>query len=77
MDYQQMIFAKALNIEEPFYVKNIDFSEKNSELHIYLDFHKGSKFKCSVCSKDGLEVHDTMEKTWRHLDFFNIKPIYI
>lgn len=33
-------------------------------------FSKGSRFRCSECGREGCEVHDTEEKTWRHLDFF-------
>ena len=73
MDYQYMIFGKALNIEQPFYMKNIEFLEEEGELHMYVDFHKGSKFKCPLCSNDGLSIHDTTEKTWRHLNFFQYR----
>src|SRR5450755_4336250 len=31
---------------------------------------KGTTFSCPECDRSGLKAHDTEEKTWRHLDFF-------
>lgn len=73
MDYQHYLFAQALNIQEPLYIKKVDFNIDTGELHIFIDFKEGSKFKCAVCNLDGVSVHDTEEKTWRHLDFFQYK----
>ena len=42
--------------------------DKSKELYIYIDFKKGAKFEDesgALC-----DVHDTTEKTWRHLNFF-------
>ncbi len=35
-----------------------------------MDFPRGATFCCPECDRAGLKVHDTEEKTWRHLDFF-------
>lgn len=40
------------------------------ELHVTIDFSPGSRFACSECAESGLEVHDTLERTWQHLGFF-------
>lgn len=69
----EQLFASALMISEPLYVKNVDFDPAVGELHIHIDFRKGSKFKCPICGDSGLKVHDTIEKTWRHLNFFQYK----
>lgn len=71
----EMLFAAALNIKEPLYIKEVNFNEKTGEpeLHIYIDFKKGAKFACKECSKTGLSVHDTVDKEWRHLNFFQYK----
>lgn len=69
----EQLFASALQINEPMYVKKVDFDLNEGELHIYIDFRKGAKFKCAVCEQEGLNVHDTVEKTWRHLNFFQYK----
>lgn len=69
----EQLFASALMINEPLFVKNVDFDPAKGELHIHIDFRKGSKFKCPICGDKGLNVHDTIDKTWRHLNFFQYK----
>jgi transposase len=69
----EALFAIALQIQEPLIVKRIEFDKNLGELHIHIDFRKGSKFCCAVCGKNGMEVYDTIEKTWRHLNFFQYK----
>ena len=68
----QKLFEQALNIKEPWYIKSIDFDYSQKRLDISLDFRKGSQFEYT--SKEGEllygGVHDTREKTWRHLNFF-------
>lgn len=68
-----MLFAAALQIQEPLYVKKVEFLKDEGELHMHIDFRKGAKFRCPVCGIDGLSIHDTIEKTWRHLNFFQYK----
>ena len=36
----EMLFAAALNIKEPLYIKEVTFNEQAGELHIYIDFKK-------------------------------------
>jgi transposase len=69
----EALFAMALQIKEPLYVKRVAFDQKSGELHIHIDFQKGAKFSCAICGKSGMNVHDTIEKTWRHLNFFQYK----
>ena len=45
--------------------------QENRRLTLKLDFSPGSKFPASGASHQLLcAVHDTVEKRWRHLDFF-------
>lgn len=76
MNIQTELFESALCIEKPLYISNIEFNEL-SELHIYIDFERGSKFLCPVCGKEECPTHDAVEKVWRHLNFFNINVISI
>jgi transposase len=60
----------ALGIQSPWFVATSDFDLDNKRLDITLDFKSGSRFDCPDCNASGCPVHDTVEKTWRHLDFF-------
>ena len=70
---EKELFSVALGIEEPIYIDEIVFDPAESELHIHINFRRGGRFACSECGADGLPVHDTIEKTWRHLNFFQYK----
>lgn len=63
------LFTKALQLEEPWYIEKVEF--KNEELHMYVAFKKGFKFK----NKENNETtaYDTIKKVWRHLNFFQYK----
>ena len=65
----ERLFELALNLQEPWYVKRIEFNTAAGELHMHIDFRKGSLFPCQVCGEP-VKVHDTIEQTWRHLNFF-------
>ena len=67
---EKELFKVALGIEEPVYIKEITF---DGDLHIEMDFRRGGRFCCSECGAADLAVHDTEEKTWRHLNFFQYK----
>ena len=69
----EQLFSEALQIREPFYIQRVVFDQQQGELHIHIDFHKGAKFSCPECEKPGLCVHDTEDKQWRHLNFFQYK----
>ena len=40
------LFKQALGLESPFEVVKIEFSGSDKQLDIYLDFPRGSVFKC-------------------------------
>lgn len=63
----------ALGIEEPIYIEKIDFDKSLGELYIHINFRKGGRFTCSEFGKKDLPVHDTEDKVWRHLNFFQYK----
>lgn len=73
------VFATALGLVEPWYIKNLEYRNVGGllEFHITVDFRKGAKFPCPV---DGCKctcgIHDTVQKTWRHANFFQF-PTYI
>ena len=67
------LFQTALNIEDPWFIKNIEFAHESNQLDIWIDFKVGSKFDCPICNKPGCTAYDSKEKTWRHLNFFQYK----
>jgi transposase len=64
---QEAIFTAALGVEHPWVVESVAFDAAARRLDIQLSFKRGSRFEV-----DGIlcPVHDTVEKTWRHLNFF-------
>ena len=64
------LFQLALGITSPWFVAASAFDGAKKRLDIGVDFKAGSRFACPDCKADGCPVHDTTEKTWRHLDFF-------
>lgn len=64
------IFELALGLASPWKVKESIFDPKLKRLDILLHFSRGSTFTCPACKQSGLKAHDTVKKTWRHLNFF-------
>ncbi len=65
----EQLFQVALGLAQPWVVSKIEFSEAEHRLDLWLDFPAGSKFPCPQCQA-GCGVHDTHERTWRQLNFF-------
>jgi transposase len=61
------LFGMALGLSRPWFVVSSLITE--GELHIRIDFETGAKF-------DGRPVHDTLEREWRHLNFWQY-PTYL
>jgi len=70
------LFQMAFGLSSPWYVKDISFNTTETDekqLSIHIDFRRGAKFIDSsgvVCS-----VHDTVQREWQHLDFFQHRCI--
>ena len=64
------LFSQALGLQEPWRVVETNFDAGQRRLDLRLDFEPGARFACPECERPGCEVHDTSEKSWRHLDFF-------
>lgn len=65
------LFSLALGLTKPWQVTDLKFSKEEGRLDLWLDFLKGSKFPCPACDETKeAEVHDTQDRTWRHLNFF-------
>lgn len=66
------MFAAALGLAQPWQVVSVAFDQQAGRLDLGLDFPRGARFPCPVqdCTETACSVHDTVEKSWRHLDFF-------
>jgi transposase len=64
------LFQAALGFGAPWRVVESSFDPAARRLELRLDFEKGARFACPECGRGECPVHDTSEKTWRHLDFF-------
>ena len=66
------IFTLALNLQDPWFVKDIKLDLKSDTLHgridIFIDFKRGYKFKDKKDKEK--TAYDTINKEWRHLNFF-------
>lgn len=69
---QIQLFTLALGVALPWKIVSVEFSAPNKRLDILIDFAPGSKFLLGGDSKDKnvYPAYDTVEKEWRHLDFF-------
>ena len=64
------LFQMALGLFPPWLVERCAFDPEEKQLDIYIDFSKGGEFGCPQCGRPGCKAHDTVNKVWRHLNFF-------
>lgn len=83
------LFTAALQLTKPWYVEKVEFlpsETKPEELHININFQRGATFHFYEDSEDDSSIivdengipiefkaNDTVERTWRHLNFFQYK----
>jgi transposase len=65
----EKIFEAALGINTPWYIAGLNFETSQRKLRIRVDFEVGTRFAVPGESGDH-PVHDTVTKTYRHLNFF-------
>jgi transposase len=63
------LFGMALGLGNGWKVAKSEMDVERRQLRLWLDFATGSQFACSECG-EYCPVHDTVEKTWRHLNFW-------
>jgi transposase len=70
---QQDLFTKALKVEKPWYINDIQFDQQVGKLEIWIDLEQGSTFYYEdkeLGISGHFQVYDMIEKSWRHLNFF-------
>ncbi|MEQ1439857.1 ISL3 family transposase, partial [Fontimonas sp. SYSU GA230001] len=63
------LFEAALGIAPPWFVAGVRFDESSKVLTVGIDFTEGSRFAAEGATGRH-PVHDTVTKTYRHLNFF-------
>jgi transposase len=63
----------AMGIQEPWHITDLNVDADNWQIDINIDFRSGATFPCPECNSVGCGVHDTQERTWRHLNLFQYK----
>lgn len=63
------LFEQALGLGSGWKVIDSALDAPARELKLWLDFEAGAQFACPQCG-EFCPVHDTSEKRWRHLDFW-------
>lgn len=74
----EALFSQALGIESPWIITGVAFDSVKKRLDIKVDFSKGSTFSSADASTGDTKeykAYDTVEKTWRHLNFFLITHV--
>ena len=64
-----VLFSQALGLGGQWKVVKSEMDVPQRQLRLELDFPVGTKFACPRCRKL-CAVHDTVDKEWRHLDFW-------
>lgn len=65
------LFSLALGLDKPWQITKVNLDSANSQLDIYIDFVRGSKF----LMPDGkyYTAYDSSTHTWQHLNFFQYR----
>lgn len=64
-----LLFGQALGLGDGWNVVRSEMDVEGRQLRLWLDFSKGAQHACPECG-EYCPVHDTVEKRWRHLDFW-------
>ncbi len=70
MLHQLSLLALALGLAAPWLVTNVRFAPAAGRIDFDVAFPAGTHFDCPHCQAKEQPVHDTRERTWRHLNFF-------
>lgn len=64
------LFTLALGLTAPWEVVSVEFDPNKGRIDFEIAFRRGAKFACPACGAEGQPVHDTLRRSWRHLNFF-------
>lgn len=67
---QTSLFTVALGLVSPWSVADVTFDPEQGRIDFQVAFARGARFSCPSCGVGDQPVHDTRERSWRHLNFF-------
>jgi len=70
------LLQQALELSDPWKVISCAFSAPERRLDMEVDFPAGARFPCPKCGQL-CPVHDTVKRTYRHIDFFHHKAYIV
>jgi len=70
---QLSLFSAALGLAAPWQVVDVRFDPKAGRIDFQVAFTPGARFACPHCGGEHQPVHDTLEREWRHLNFFQFQ----
>jgi len=70
MSREHMLFTAALGLSAPWEVTDIRFDADAKRIDFDVAFPAGSRFACPACGAAEQPVHDTRQRSWQHLHFF-------
>ena len=70
MPVEHRLFTAALGLDAPWEVSDVRFDAAAGRIDFDVTFPAGTRFCCPSCGAAGQGVHDTRERSWRHLHFF-------
>jgi transposase len=70
---QLALFSAALGLAEPWQVVDVGFDAAAGRIDFQVAFTPGARFACPDCGAEHQPVHDTLQRQWRHLNFFQFQ----
>jgi transposase len=67
------LFTVALGLQAPWEVVDVVFDPTVGRIDFQVAFTPGARFVCPHCGAEHQPVHDTQEREWRHLNFFQFQ----
>jgi len=67
------LFTLALGFPAPWEVVDVACDPKSGRIDFHRAFAPGTRFSCPHCGAEHQPAHDTFERDWRHLNFFQFQ----
>ena len=67
------LFTAALGLQAPWEVTDVRFDPSAGRIDFEVSFQRGARFACPHCGAEHQGVHDTLQREWRHLNFFQFQ----